>query len=506
MICKGHTHSSGKRLARYLMQEPGVLVYQLRGFAADNIYDALASIDLMGKATRSKRPILHAMMRLRPGESITPKKWEHCTDRAEGVLDLAGHARGIVMHSTPDGGLHIHVFWNRIDEQTMKVKKEGLSRRKLRRLARQLEWELGFSPVPDQRPQEKGPAPVRWEVEQAKRLGLDVEAFRARIGGLLDDAADGRAFAMGLADHGLILARGDRAAFVMLDRKGNVNGLARLLNMKPDELDRRLRDIDHARLAGVEDVRKALKIQKAEIAAQKRGELAKLVIVLPAAAEKAAPEAAAEEQTTPEQRKPAEVRKELAREKKALLDRKRGIRAAWKREQKAICRNNRAVIRDAWAATNSGKSFVQLLAAGGMTLARGRRNSYAVTDAQGVKHPLTKLLRFAASEIHGWLKDFTRMPASAPKGKKASTIQAEFRQQQAALCKHDRAAIRQAWRESKTAAAFTQMLAARDMILKHGPRDSYAVMDVQGVKHALPKLLHVQAAEVRKKLKKFDSS
>ncbi len=49
------------------------------------------------------------------------------------------------------------------------------------------------------------------------------------------------------------------------------------------------------------------------------------------------------------------------------------------------------------------------------------------------------------------------------------------------------------------------MLAARDMILKRGPRESYAVMDNQGVKHPLPKLLHVNAETVRKKLKGLDS-
>src|ERR1700733_14182086 len=76
MIAKGNTHSSGLRLARYMIRaKDGERVErgEVRGFASDEIVDAFRSVDAMAEGTRGEKPLFHVQVRNRDGEHLTPE-------------------------------------------------------------------------------------------------------------------------------------------------------------------------------------------------------------------------------------------------------------------------------------------------------------------------------------------------------------------------------------------------------------------------------------------------
>ena len=63
-------------------------------------------------------------------------------------------------------------------------------------------------------------APTRDEFEQARRLGVDIHAVRQTIRDCFEHSDNGRSFEAALADHGFVLAQGDRRDFVVIGPRG----------------------------------------------------------------------------------------------------------------------------------------------------------------------------------------------------------------------------------------------------------------------------------------------
>ncbi|MEJ0062663.1 MAG: relaxase/mobilization nuclease domain-containing protein [Alphaproteobacteria bacterium] len=332
----------------------------------------------MRLATRSTEPIYGAHLRCPPHEDLPDKDWEYAADWIEAKQNLSGHARIIVFHTSPDGWKHMHVVWNRIDPDTRLVKKEGYSHKKLKEAVREIEIFLGLSPAPRRKKEEAKPHVDAGFIRQVRRFGMELEEFRAHIGDIWKRSDSGKAFAVGLAESGLLLARGDKQDFVAVDRHGGVYSLPRLMGMRPDILRRRFADIDNARLGNVAEAEAMFARLGAAAPAQ---EPAKPAIILPAAVA---------EITAPQSKAPALIPAPASK-----LD----IRAEWKREAAALLKNTRSAIRDAWRKTRTILGFVRKLSAQDMKLEHGIRDSYAVIDAQGVKHPLPRLLREKAADV-----------------------------------------------------------------------------------------------------------
>ncbi len=259
MIAKGNTHSSGLRLARYMIRaKDGERIErgEVRGFASEEIIDAFRSVDAMVEGTRGEKPLFHVQVRNRDGEHLTPEQWEQAADRIEAKLGLAGQPRAIVFHvdeETEDR--HMHVAWSRINDETMTLRELPYFKIRLKEVCRELEQEFGLERVANER-EGKTKSASRDEQEQARRLGIDVDLVRETIRDCWDRSDNGRNFQVALEYEGLRLAKGDRRDFIVIDGEGGMHALGkRILGVSAAEIRERCKDIDRDSLPTVEQAR-----------------------------------------------------------------------------------------------------------------------------------------------------------------------------------------------------------------------------------------------------------
>ncbi|HEY1757670.1 MAG TPA: AAA family ATPase [Bryobacteraceae bacterium] len=262
MIAKGTPHNNGAKLAEYLTtgkDNERATLWQLRGFASDDIREAFRSVHVMAEATRSEQPFFHVQVRTPNGENLTCEQWERVADRIESKLGLTDQPRAIAFHfDEKSGHEHMHVAWSRIDDETMTARPLSFFKLRLKEVCRELENELGLTRVTNDR---RGPAmsPHRDEYEQARRLGIDIHEIRTSIRNCWEHSDSGRSFAAALADQKLILARGERRAFIVIDSAGGMHALGkRILGHTAAEVRVRLADLDLQKLPSVEQVRTQL--------------------------------------------------------------------------------------------------------------------------------------------------------------------------------------------------------------------------------------------------------
>jgi hypothetical protein len=262
MITKGTTHNNGVRLARYITTgKPGerAELWQLRGFEATNIKDAFRNVHIMAKAGKCQQPFFHVQVRNRDGEHLTRDQWEHAADRIERMLGLGGQPRAIAFHTFDNGDSHMHLVWSRIREDDLTAIPLPFFKLRLKKLSRELELEFALEPVTSRRPDEIRFAPTRAEQEQARRLGIDVHEVRNTIRSCYERSDCGAGLQAALEHEGLILARGEKRDFIVVDHCGGIYALGkRILDVSAAKIRDRLSDLDRENLPSVEMARTAL--------------------------------------------------------------------------------------------------------------------------------------------------------------------------------------------------------------------------------------------------------
>jgi Ti-type conjugative transfer relaxase TraA len=263
MIAKGTPHNNGAKLAAYLTtgkDNEKATLWELRGFASEDIREAFRSVHVMAEAIpQLEQPFFHVQVRNPEGETLTREQWMRVANRIEAKLGLTGQPRAIAFHENSDTGHeHMHLAWSRIDEETLTARHLPFYKLRLKEVCRELEIDLGLTRITDER---RGPvmAPLRYEHEQARRLGIDIHEVRASIRACWDHSDNGRSFVAALADKGLILARGERRGFIAVDPAGGMHALGkRILGHSAEEVRARLSDIDRQKLPTVEQAREQL--------------------------------------------------------------------------------------------------------------------------------------------------------------------------------------------------------------------------------------------------------
>ncbi len=245
MIARGQIHSSGPKLAAYLTTgkegERAELV-ELRGVLAEDIRGAFADLQNIAALTKAEKPFFHAHIRLPDDERLTREQWLIVADRMEKALGFEGQARAIAFHRSGTHGDHLHVAWNRIDLDTMKAIDPGLFALKMRDEARKLEAEFGLRRLSNEpRPDRLTKAAKQDEFEQAQRLDTDLDALRNGIRQAWNGSDNGPSLAAALEAQGMILARGDRRDFVVIDAAGGEHALGkRVCGVTAGEVRQRL--------------------------------------------------------------------------------------------------------------------------------------------------------------------------------------------------------------------------------------------------------------------------
>jgi hypothetical protein len=259
MIAKGTTHNNGIRLARYMTtgkEGERAELWQLTGFAADDIRDAFRSVHVMAAATHCEKPFLHIQVRNPEGENLSREQWLRVANRIESKLGLTGQPRAIAFHTDlRTGHEHVHLALSRIDGETLTARPLPFSKMRLKEVCRELEITLGLTRVKNER-DDQLMAPTRSEFEQARRLGVNIRKVRQIIRDCFEHSDNGRSFDAALADQGFILAKGDRRDFVVIDHERGIHALGkRLLGVTVEQSRDHLADLSREKLLTVAQAR-----------------------------------------------------------------------------------------------------------------------------------------------------------------------------------------------------------------------------------------------------------
>lgn len=267
MILKGNARSGGSDLATHLLNaydNERVELADLRGTIADDLHGAFAEVEAIASGTKTKKPLYS--LSVNPSEPLTREQYFEAIEAIENRLGLTDQPRAVVFH-IKEGREHCHVVWSRIDGLEMKAIHLAHDRRKLCDMAVQLAEQYGHE-LPEglkawkkreQFKKEKLEATLA-ENAQAKKSGITPEQRRAEITAAYEAADSAAAFRNALEEKGYILANGDRRAFVIVDRFGDVHSLSRhIKGVNAKQLNERLGSLDPATLPSVEQAKQQAK-------------------------------------------------------------------------------------------------------------------------------------------------------------------------------------------------------------------------------------------------------
>ena len=236
MIIKGSSRAGPSQLARHLQRtdtNERVKILQLDS-PTGILAEAFRDWQLIAAGTRGSKGLYHANIDPDARYTMTPEQWRRSVDTLEKELGLTGQPRAVVMHEK-HGRAHIHVVWQRTDIETMTLVSDSFNYKAHERASLALEQEFGHEHVPGKhakRDREKQPEPPKAEIshaewQQGERAGIDPRAFKEAVTALYQRSDNGKALQAALGERGLVLAKGDRRDYVIVDETGQVYSLAR---------------------------------------------------------------------------------------------------------------------------------------------------------------------------------------------------------------------------------------------------------------------------------------
>lgn len=278
MIIKTSVRGNGGKLADYLLKDKKndrAELLEMRGWTAATLKKAFSlSEEIAQQKTHCENPFYHVAFRAAPGEDLTAEQWTQCAEQLESQLGLEGHHRAMVMH-TYKGEKHLHVVWDRIDENTLKAAELKYEHLRCKDVARTLEKELGLQRVRNQKrdPERELAAPTMAEEQQARRKGQELKDQRGALREAWEQSTDGQSFAAALDERGFILAQGDKRDYVAIDRQGSVYSIGkRTTGATASQVRGKLTDLDREQIPSVEQARAGLAERQQEREPERAGQ------------------------------------------------------------------------------------------------------------------------------------------------------------------------------------------------------------------------------------------
>lgn len=273
MIIKGSSRGQSApdthRLALHLLshENEAVEVIQLRGVASQALSSALEEMRLVTLGSRVRRGLYHASISLDRDEApeMGTARWLEAVDELESRLGMMGHQRAVVRHIKKSRE-HVHVVWCRVHPQTLKLARDSQNYRKHEECSRALEARWHLRPVVGAHTRPAGtPRPVAigthgdWQAQE--RTGIAVNGVADAFTDAWRTTATGKQFATAIEREGFQLARG-RRGIVAVDSAGTPHSLPRRLQLRADQVRRRLADIDPNTLPTVESLQEQIRPNK----------------------------------------------------------------------------------------------------------------------------------------------------------------------------------------------------------------------------------------------------
>lgn len=260
MIIKGRARTHPNDLAAHLLrsdENERVAVIELRHVVGANLHDALCEMDALKAATQARKGLYHAMINTRAEEVLDETQWREAIEALEARLGFTGQPRAIVKH-VKAGREHWHVVWSRTDLERGRIIPDSHNYRAHEEVARALEAAFDHQPVKGVHAGREGEkraarTPAPWELRQQSRSRIAIADIEAIVREAWAQADSPKAFRHALEHHGLLLARGERRSFVLVDIEGGVHSLSRRLeNVRAGALQTALGGFD---LPSVEEAR-----------------------------------------------------------------------------------------------------------------------------------------------------------------------------------------------------------------------------------------------------------
>lgn len=260
MILKGSQRGNGQNLAAHLLNvtdNEHVRLHELRGFVSDDLHGAFHEAEAISRGTRCRQYLFSLSLSPPEGAHVSAEDFAQTINRIESRMGFEGQPRAIVIHEK-EGRRHAHCVWSRINPESMTAVHLSFFKRKLNGLSRELYLENGWKlPRGLENAAERNPTNfslAEWQL--AKRQGVDPRWLKTAMQECWDRSDEKKAFARSLEERGFFLARGDKRGFVVLDHRGDVWSLPRMLDAKTKEVRARL---------GSEDALSSVNATKAEI-------------------------------------------------------------------------------------------------------------------------------------------------------------------------------------------------------------------------------------------------
>ena len=258
MILKTSQRGGGQDLATHLLNTHAnerVEILDMRGTVARDLHGAFAEWQALSSATNCKKYIYS--MSINPDPQQRPLTREELDDyiaRVEKRLGLEGQSRALVAH-TKDGRAHYHSVWSRIDTEKFKAVHLFRDQIILQDITRQFAREKGLrlpERMRDEKKKDRSKDRTRRknfaEQQQEERTGVTKEERRREITQCWKQSDSAAGFIAALESKGYYLAQGDKRAYVILDRYGEIHSLSRHVEgVKTADLKQRLPAPDQLR-------------------------------------------------------------------------------------------------------------------------------------------------------------------------------------------------------------------------------------------------------------------
>jgi hypothetical protein len=248
MILVGNQRGGARDLAKHLQKDENerVELDELRGFASDNLADALLESHAISRATKCKQHLFSLSINPPKNEEVSKEDFRKAISKAEERLRLNDQPRAIIFHEKygDDGELrrHAHAVWCRINTDEMKAVQLSFSKQKMQEVSKELyiehNWTMPKGHLNKELTDKRNFTLSEWQ--QAKRAGKKTKQQKAMFQDTWATSDSKEAFANALKEQGYVLAKGDRRGFVAVDHEGEVYSVSRWVGVKAKQVRERM--------------------------------------------------------------------------------------------------------------------------------------------------------------------------------------------------------------------------------------------------------------------------
>ena len=254
MIPKGNQRGGGQQLATHLLNaldNERAEVLDIRGAVAQDLHGAFKEWRAIAQGTKCTKYLYSLSINPDPGQrALSHEEFLDYIARVEASFGLEHQPRAIVVH-VKEGREHFHTVWSRIDSDNMRAVQMSFDRQKLRTLTQEFALEHGLRLPPGLRKDrgidrfnDRARGTSLAEKQQEERSGITKEQRRADVTAAWKLSDTGNTFLRALEERGYYLAQGDRRAYVIVDRFGEIHSLTRQIEgAKAKDVAARLADL-----------------------------------------------------------------------------------------------------------------------------------------------------------------------------------------------------------------------------------------------------------------------